>query len=229
MAAIPPLTNFPQPVAPPKKGKGCLFWGCTTLLVAAALIVVVAFAGLYFMKRKLTTVATEFTETTAITLPTVEISAEELDVARSRVRNFREAARANTGAVLELTARDINGLINSEPHLAELRGKVYITLDRDQIGGEISFPLERLWFLGLEGRYLNGRVLFQVETNEQGLGVSIEELEVHGKTPPQQALKELRSVNLIEHLPKNHRVEEVLRKIDSVRVENGVLKVVLRE
>lgn len=217
-----------DPVTAPdqKKGRGCFFWGCASLLVIMAVVVTGIFlTSIYVYKTKIRPLVSDYTSTQSVTLPVVELSEGELTDARQRLENFQEAARSHQQTSIELTAREINGLINSNPEFREAKGKIYVTLDNDRIGGEVSMPLDAFF---LRGHYLNGRVVLGVTTDQNGLRVTIEHLELNGKTASPEVIEQLRSTNLAEHTSKDPQVRELITRIREVAVNNGVLKITLR-
>ena len=58
------------------------------------------------------------------------------------------------GAELVLNATDLNVLIGENP---DLKGKLFVEFDDDQVKGKVSMPLPDIGPLKLKGRYLNGQ------------------------------------------------------------------------
>ena len=82
--------------------------------------------------------------------------AEKRQALKDRVEAFRKAVEAGTATEpLVLTSDDLNALIEEN---AELKGKVYVKIEGDEVKGQVSIPLERLADLPMfKGRYLERR------------------------------------------------------------------------
>src|SRR5437667_10696923 len=88
--APPPAT----PAAEPAKRRGCFFYGCITVLV---LTVLVGIAGIFVIRyglNKFTAFVEQYTETTPMTLPTVQMSATSYQQLDKRVTAFADAVNA---------------------------------------------------------------------------------------------------------------------------------------
>ncbi|NLG01483.1 MAG: hypothetical protein GX565_15235, partial [Lentisphaerae bacterium] len=95
-------------------------------------------------------------------------------------------------------------------------------IDGDRIRGDASVPLDQIVDAGfLKGRWLNGSVGLSVSTVAGRLVVFMDELSVRGKPVPEQMMRMLRTKNLAEKALENPKAAPVLRRIESVRVEDG--------
>ena len=85
----------------------------------------------------------------------------EVDKLKQRFEAFQQAVREQRPTKpLELTADDINALIASGPKRQDLKGKFYVSLEGDQLKGEVSMPLQEIGLSMFKGRYLNGSATF---------------------------------------------------------------------
>ena len=137
------------------------------------------------------------------------------------VTSFGEAMEQ--GKLVEpliLTERDINALLAKAPNTKELADKVYVSLNGDQVKGQVSIPLSGLGWLG-KGRYLNGEATFNVSLENGVLIVTAQEIKVKGKPLPEQFMKQLRQENLAKEAYKDSKNAEAIRKLDSVQIEGG--------
>ena len=93
-----------------KKGKGCLFFGCLTVVV---LVVVVA-GALTFGIWKLKEVALSYTDTRPLELERVSVTPDELREIKDKMDAFSDALKTgnNTGPLV-LTATEVNALIGN--------------------------------------------------------------------------------------------------------------------
>ncbi len=100
-------------------------------------------------------------EGAAPTAPPIYAQSERTSAVQERWDAFERAAKRGQKARIELTAADINTLLQSEP---KLRGKGFVTIE-DNVGRvRVSVPLEGIFMLG--GRYFNGEAT--VESSPDG-------------------------------------------------------------
>ena len=73
------------------------------------------------------------------------MSQAEIDKLKQRFEAFQAAVREQRPTQpLTLTADDINALIASGPEQQALKGKFYVSLEGDQLKGEVSVPLQEV-------------------------------------------------------------------------------------
>ncbi len=114
---------------------------------------------------------------------------------------------------LVLSARDINALVSRSP---ELRGKVFVTIQDGQVGGEVSMPLDKI--PGGEGRYFNASATFDVQLRDSQLIVTVKDAAIKGKQAPPIVLDALAGKNLATEINKHPRMKPKLEKFDSLSV-----------
>lgn len=215
---------------PVRKGRGCLFYGCLTLVV----LVVVGAAALYFGTRyALNQAIQKYTDSGPMTLPKVEFTVAEAAGAQARFKAFQEAIKAGTPTEpLSLAEKEINALIANSPDFGKLKDKVYVSLDGNQIKGQISYPLEEVpipWLARMgKGRYLNGAAGLNVSMQNGSLLVTLQSLEVKGEPVPDQFMAGVRQQNLAQEVYKDARNVEALGKIESIEIKDGKIEVKAR-
>jgi len=210
------MTAFATP-APPRQGRGCLFYGCLTCLALLAIVCVMAFFAVRFVKNQVVS----FTDATPMKLPKVEMSDAEFKQLDARVKSFDEALDQNKPtAPLLLAERDVNALISHGPITKELADKVYVSVSGDELKGQVSFPLTALGWLGT-GRYLNGDAAFNVSLENGVLIVTVREVRVKGRPLPEVVMGQLRRENLAREAYKDAKHAEVIRKLESIQVQDG--------
>ncbi|MEP7014869.1 MAG: hypothetical protein ABI925_05470 [Verrucomicrobiota bacterium] len=149
---------------PPKQGMGCFGKGCLLLVVFAALLIIAAAAGIYwglhshsalgrglFWLTKVHAVAEG-----PVQVPEFKSSNTEIEEVEARWQKFEEAAHEGQPAMIELSGRDINALIESN---AELAGKMFASVDGNRLRFQVSLPLAR--FVGRAGHYFNADVVVE--------------------------------------------------------------------
>ena len=203
----------------PKKsgGLGCVFYGCLTAIVLVVLGTVGTYFGVKYASNKL---LDTYTDTQPASLPATELTEQQKQNAAERFSKFKDSLDAGQPATLELTAADINALIAAEP---ELKGRVHVSIDGDQVKGQASFPLAKL---GFEGRHLNGSATFKVTLANGVLYVNLESFQVKGKAVPEQVMTPLRAENLAKDLNGDPEFAEKIRKFESIEIKDG--KVLLK-
>jgi hypothetical protein len=204
-----------QPVA---KRRGCFFYGCLT----ATILLVLALAGFLVGVRYLKKVVTEFTDTAPLTFPAVTLSQSELDALQQRVDKFRDAARKEEATEpLSLSSDEINALIARDPDAKELKGKLYVTLEGDEIKGQISVPTERVGLPMFRGRYLNATGTFNVELRNGLLFLTAKTLTVKGRAVPEAYMEKIRMQNLAADFNNDPRAKAALSKLKEIQVKDG--------
>jgi hypothetical protein len=212
----------PQPVMP--RQRGCIFYGCLIASILAVLFViltaVVAFFGYRFVNR----LVLEYTATTPRDLPKVEMPADQRQALKTRVEGFQKAVEAGTPTEpLVLTSDDLNALIDENE---ELKGKIFVKIEGDEVKGQVSIPLEKVGFSMFQGRYLNGEADLKASLSDGVLIVTLDSVEVNGKSPPDEIMKGLREQNLAKDAYKDEKTASMMRKIESLEIKDG--KIVLR-
>jgi hypothetical protein len=208
----------------PGKKRGCLFYGCLSLVIAALLVIVVGILGYFFLKRTTEGWVRNYTDAGPAQLERVEYSREQTDVLQRKAAEFQRALETGTNVIeLTLTTDDLNALISTQP---QLKDKLLVRIDNDQVRGDISMPLSNLGPLKLGGRYLNGSVIFQVVLTNGVLDVRLHDVQVKNKPLPPLVLNELKKNNLAMEFQKDPKAASDIAKYDTIQITNGA--VVLR-
>ena len=220
------MTYEQTPAPSGKKGRGCLFYGCLTsivLLLIAGIMVVVA---IQYVKSLINT----YTDTSPMVLPKVEMPAAEYEALEKRVGEFKESLDKSNGVpALVLSGQEINALIANQPDAKVLKDKFHISLEGDQIKGQVSIPLGESHLPFTKGRYLNGAAAFKASLQNGILIVTANSIEVKGKPLPEAFMSQLRNENLAKDVYRDPKKAEALRKIESIEVKDGKLIVKPRE
>jgi hypothetical protein len=207
---------------PAKSGCGCWAWGCLSLLVIGVLGTVGIGVGGYMLVSKQ---VQTYTAEAPKQLPTVEYTAEELAELQERIENFRKVAEEETKAEeLVLTATDINALIQSNE---ELKGKVFAKIEDGLVGGEVSVPTDMI--PGGKGRFFNANATFDVSMQDGVLIVTLKGAEVNGEPVPAQIVEAMSKENLARDAYKDPETAKMMRRVDSITVEDDKIILKLRE
>jgi len=215
-----------DPTQTPKR-RGCLFYGCVSMVVLLFIGVVLAVVVALNLPKFLTQIALPYTDTAPVQLERVEVSSAELKALQQRVAAFQEALQGQkTSQELILTAHEINALISNDPNLKELRDKLLVSIEGDAIRGKVSWPLPDWGPFRLKGRYLNGDVAFRVSLQDGRLGVFLDDIQVKGQPLPKPLLSQFKTENLAEGIQRDPKNAAEIQKFDTIKIENG--KLILR-
>lgn len=217
-------TNQVPELPKEKKGHGCFFYGCLTVVIIAILAAI----GIGALVMKVKSLARDFTSDKPAELPMVELPAQQASAFETKVQAFQQAMKEDTPARLVLTADEINAALNSSPDFQKMGGRVNIRIDGDQIEGAVSVPLDLFEkagastkMLGVQGRYFNGKTRIRVGLEAGRLLIFVDQIEANGKALPEAVMKELRTKNLAEEAMKNPDSAAAIAKLKRISVENG--------
>ncbi|MGD0536977.1 MAG: hypothetical protein ABSC03_04955 [Verrucomicrobiota bacterium] len=212
-----------------KQGRGCFFYGCLTAVILALLVVVAGVIGVRYLLGKVNQFVAQYTETQPMVLPKAQFTAEEAAAVQAQFKSFGDAlAKGLTNAPLELDTKGINCLIASSPDFREFKDKVYVTLEGDQVKGQISLPLDKVPLIKGKGRFLNGGATLRVSLQNGALVVTPQDLVVKGQPVPEAFMTQLRGQNLAESATQNPQVADTMRKLESILVKDGRLTITPR-
>jgi len=151
--------------APPqRKGLGCFGRGCLILLVFAIVLAIACFAGIYWGLHRHSALfygsywlaKTRSIAEASTPVPEFNASDQQIQLVQERWQDFEQKTRAGQSAEIELSADDINALIATSE---DLRGKVFVSIDRDQLRLQASVPIGGIF--GRPGYYFNGDVIVE--------------------------------------------------------------------
>ena len=146
--------------------------------------------------------------------------AERRRTVAERFDAFKKAVEEGTPTEpLVLNSDDLNALIEER---TPFKGKLYATIEKDKLKGEVSIPLDEIPSFGLtRGRYLNGQAELKVSLEGGLLLVTIDSFEINGKQLPSQFMEGVRQQNLAKELYKDVKNVEKIRKLESIVIKDG--------
>ena len=220
-----PIEN-PQP----QKSRGCFFYGCITCLVALVIIGIVAFIGFRMIVNKANAFIDEYTDTTAMALPKVDMPADEVKKLQARVDEFDKASAAHSNTPpLVLTSRELNSLLANAPGQGakDFKDRFYVSLEGDAVKGQISLPLEKYFkipMLHTRGRFVNGVGTFDIGLTNSRLSAIVKSLEVKGKPIPETLMTSLRGQDILANEDANGATNtNFFSHAESLVVTNGTM------
>jgi hypothetical protein len=213
--------------APPRrKGMGCLARGCLIFLVFAVVLAIAGFAGMYWGLHRHSALfygsywlaKTRSIAEAPTPVPEFGGSNQQIEGVRERWQEFEQKTRAGQSAEIELSADDINGLLASSD---ELRGKVFASLEGNQLRLQISVPIGG--FLGRPGYYFNGDVIIELNGAQSLENPQFSRITVNGEQVPTDFLKwKYRSRQLRDYLADQQNAYD----IGTIEIREG--KLILR-
>jgi hypothetical protein len=220
----PPLPPQASPPQAPQNKRGCLFYGCITLAVVVLLAGIGTWVAVRYAMKTAGGLIDQYTSTNAIPIESVSISQSDLKSLQDRLTSFSEALEGRPGSrELVLNAHEINALIQNAPEYAELKNKLFIMIEDDEIKGKLSMPLDNLGPLKLKGRYLNGIATLQVDLENGALDVKLKDVRVGDNQLPAPILSELKKANFSQEFQKDPEARRTIEKLESIKVKNGTV------
>ena len=127
--------------APPRQ-RGCFFYGCIIASVLALLMVILVAIVVFVGYRFAQPVRRRVHRHRAARASQGRDAGRAASGAQGRVEAFRKAVEAGTPTEpLVLTSDDLNALIEENP---DLKGKIYVKVEGDEVKGQVSIPLDKL-------------------------------------------------------------------------------------
>jgi len=213
--------------APPqRKGLGCFGRGCLILLVFAIVLAIACFAGIYWGLHRHSALfygsywlaKTRSIAEASTPVPEFNASDQQIQLVQEPWQDFEQKTRAGQSAEIELSADDINALIATSE---DLRGKVFVSIDRDQLRLQASVPIGGIF--GRPGYYFNGDVIIELEGAQSLDSPRFRRITINGEQGPTDFLNwKYRSRQLREYLAEQGNAYE----IGTIEIRDG--KVILR-
>ena len=204
----------------PKPPRGCFHYGCIAGLVLVLVLVLGGLYGMHYAKK----MVTDFTDPKPAPLPQTHLPAGEFDKLEQRLDAFRQAVRAGKATQpLVLTADEINALIAGDPDFSGVKGKLYITLDGDEIKGQVAIPMESVGLNLFKGRYLNGTGKFSLSLHRGKLRLFVLSFIVKNRAVPEPYMEHIRKYNWAEDSNRNPRVAAALDALKDIQVHDSKL------
>ena len=229
-SSLPPGQDIDyQPPAPKqglstgaKWGIGCSS-GCLILLLVVGIVTYLAYVK---VKEGVTQMLDEYTSTTPIVFVTPEADQATVDEVIQRFDAFSDAMKnGSESQPLILTGKEINLLIYHHPDWQELAGKTEVTIEGDQLTGEISLPIGELFPI-LEGRYLNGMATLRIGLENGVLVGYIDAIRMADKEAPPEMITELQRQNIFQDAQSDPEMRRLIQELEEIRVEDGKLIIV---
>jgi hypothetical protein len=171
-------------------------------------------------------IVTDLTDQSAEPLPAVTVTPARLAEIRKKVDAFRDAVKGGKPVEpLILDSEELNALIQNDPDLVPLKGKVYVMMEGSQLKGRVSVPLEEINAQIFKGRYLNGTGTFNLTFKNGMLKLNAESMTVKGKPVGEDIMSKIRPKNLATQINHDPRASVAMDHLESVVVSDSHLVV----
>jgi len=217
-----------MPTSNKKSGSGnsCFLYGCLSLVVLA---IVVLLGGYLTVRYVVNTAIENFTDDAPIEFEQVVLSETEQADLKKRVETFNAAkGKTNQPVELTLTSDEINALVQDQEKPPELSA-VQIQIEDNQLVARASIPLARFssmpFMSRLKERHLNADVRLDVSLEDGVATIEVASAEVNGEPLPPEIIDELRQEGALDEALNDPKIREQLNKLDSIKIENGQLKI----
>lgn len=216
------MTNAPAPQA--KKPRGFLFYAAIVAGVLLLATVLMTGALALYVRSKIIA----YTDATASAMPVAELPPADYEALEKRVEAFRISIRESSEIPeLVLSADEINALLARKSDATDrVSDMLRVTIEGDKIGGQVSLPLDKIiGFPMPAGRFLNGSATFKVSLENGVLIVTADSLVLKGKPVSQAFMDQFKNENFARNIYRRPKTAEVLRRIESIEVKDGRLRI----
>jgi hypothetical protein len=184
------------------------------------------FLAYRFGMSKLNSVLDQYTETQPVVLPVTKLPDAQMAELKKRIKGFQDSIQGHVNeGTLTLTGEELNALICDSDNPLFGRGHVYVTLESNEIKGQISVPADsilKLPMLKTQGRYINGSAAFKTSITNGQLYVYIDSLMVRNKPVDESFTTGLKVQNLADGFNRSTN-SMVLSNYDSLVIKDDKL------
>ena len=207
-------------MAEAKKGRGCFFYGCITLIVLVIMGIIGIFFGVRFGVKYL---RDNYTSTKPAAVAPSSLSPAEVSQITQRVDAFKKAAQSGTNAPpLELSGDELDYVARNNSQDG-LKDHIRLSIVNDRVHAQLSLPLDMYgptWF----GRFFNGDADVTVGVRSNAVVFQLKGATVNGKPVPSQALGKMNQ-NMEWRPQANDPNAAIVANLDHVEVKDD--KIVL--
>jgi hypothetical protein len=201
-----------EAAAPPRKPRGCVFWGCAALVLLVVLGVLTTCVGIYVARSKVE----EYTQDHPTRFAPSPLADDERAALDRRLGAFETAAKAGDATpALTLTGDEINALIERR---GDLKDRLRVSIQSDRIRSQVSVPLDAM---GFAGRFLNGTATLSLSLRDGRLDVRASDIEANGKPLPEVLAKAFSEQNLAEKVMDDPKTREAFAHLERIELTGG--------
>ncbi len=217
-------------------GCGCWAWGCLIVTIGFLLVVGVTIGGLFWARNWMIQTALEVTEPEKAEMPEVALDDEQRQAIIDRWETFGEEVEQGKASSIELTADELNVLIDEE--LEEAGDSFHLSMEGKKISAQFAIPVEQLGQNllrtdKLDGQFFNGEGTISVSYGIKGIQLDLESASFKGEPVPDQVFQELRQMvqdlDLTEVDNRDPELRKLLGRIERIEVIDGKLVLTIQE
>ena len=217
-----------------KKGRGCLFYACITIVV----VIIALFVGTYLGTRHaLNTVITKYTSSAPVEVPALGLSPEER-TRRLALLQTNLQTNLRSGGVVTLDEIDLNLLLAQSPDLQKFADQIHLAIETNLLKAQVSIPLDqfaewkkvatRFRSKQLTGRYLNATLVLQPAFENNNLQLDLLDVQVNGESLPDTFTGKIQLETLTQEANRDPDVRRVLDQISAISMENNQVNLQLQ-
>ena len=217
-----------------KRGRGCLFYACITIIV----VIIALFIGTYLGTRQaLKMVIANYTDSAPMEVPSLNLPEAERTQRLAAVERNVESA-LQSGGTITLDAVDLNLLLGRSPDLRSFAEQIHLTIETNQIKAQVSLPLDqfaewqkvatRFRSEQLRGRYLNAILSLEPTFQNGNLQLDLRDIQVKGNSLPETFTGKVQLEKLTEQANRDPELRTVLNRISGIAVTNKQVQIDLQ-
>src|ERR1051325_9206409 len=167
-------------MAEAKKGRGCFFYGCITLIILVIVALLAILVGVRYGYKYL---RNNFTSTKGVAVAPISLTADQGARVTQRVDDFKKALRAGTATnSLTLSSAELDYIVRTSSTNG-LQDNVHLTITNNQIHAEMSLPLD-MYGPSFFGRFFNGEATVGVTQQNGTMMIQLLNPRVNGQPLP---------------------------------------------
>ncbi len=194
--------------------------GCFSLIALFSIFIIAAY---YFLNQTSIELVEQYTSPVPLDFQSTSTDKAAAQETLERFKHFMTVVgKGETIESFSLSEEDINNLLLHADWFRRLRGMAHVTIQKDLLLAEISVPLG-IFNDRFHGRYLNGKAELEIGVVDDRLRVSIDRLEVDGRSLPREFMTEIRNSNVVAALYEEPTLKTFFNFIAAVKIEDGWL------
>jgi hypothetical protein len=208
----------PQAQPQAKKGRGCFFYGCITLMVFAIVVIVSVLLGVRYAYKY---ARDHLTTTKPLALPPVALSPADGARVTQRVDDFKKALRTGTAtAPLELNSDELDYVVRNSSGNG-LNDNIHLTIADGAVHAQLSVPLD-MHGPAFFGRFLNGEADVPISLKDGALSFRFDNVKVNGQPPPSWLLSRINQTT-VWNPQSNDPNAGVFTNLDKIEIKDDKL------
>lgn len=169
---------------------GCFAKGCITVLIIGFIFTIGAIGGTWYLCRK---AAVVLTSTEPVDLQLTPPDPARVRAAEGSADRLKQATERGEEATIGFTGADLNALIDRDPDLDFIHGRMRIDIVNSIVTVKVSAPLDEVEWKRLRGRWLNGSADVTVNYEFGMFQFDVHRAELNGRRIPEFFVETFRS------------------------------------